>query len=340
MWWYWVLAVIAVLIASGFIYYRRVADRIKAKPLKDIPCPPLSHPLLGHPDKMTHPLRHELRLQVCNAAGGGIHQLVMMKYISIFINDCKEAARALIAFPEKGILYTSFRFDAKIPDLFTSDNEDWKIRHKAFVPALTSSFASAIISTKDLLEFLDKKAESGEPVDMFRLFTLLALDITCEQLFKYKLGAVGGSSEGFRLAESLNTLKVAQEAQGYYPKPMARKLSDDELKEAKATWRLFVEKLMGVQRSAAEQYRAKHNSLDPAHVLGHALLDLSERDAGFTKAHVFAEVHQLLRHSHECIAGQLSWVFVALHRNLKVHYATDHSRSSHLLHCHVSRNHI
>lgn len=53
-----------------------------------IPIPPLTHPLLGHPDKMLHPLKHELRLEACEAASEKtpLHQLVLMKHSSVFIN--------------------------------------------------------------------------------------------------------------------------------------------------------------------------------------------------------------------------------------------------------------
>lgn len=318
MWWYWLLAAIGAAAIILYMYYRRVANRIKCQPLKDIPCPPLTHPLLGHPEKMSHPMRHELRLQICNAAAGGIHQLMMMRYVSIFINDCKEAARCLLSFREKGMIYASFRYDQKIPDLMTSDNEEWTKRHTAFAPCLSAAYSNATVSLKDLMDFLEKKSETSEVVDMSRLFTLLAFDIVCDSVFHYKLGAVAGSSEGARLADCLATLRTWQDGQGYFPKPGVRKVPDAELKETKENWKAFIEKLMGVQRTAAEQYRAKHNSLDTARVFGHALLALSESDSTFSSSEVFAEVHQVLRHAQECIAGQLCWLFVALHRNLKV----------------------
>eukprot|EP01036_Dinobryon_divergens_P044954 gene44954-60005_t len=317
MWWLWILGVVVTITLVILRYIYRAATRIKATPVSGIPCPPLTHALLGHPEKMLHPLRHEFRLEVCDAANCGVHQLLMMKHVSVFINDCKEAARALLEFKDKGPIYTAFRFDPNIPDLFASDNQNWASRHKALTPALVASFASLKDITTDLLALLEKKCESTEPLDLMRLFTMLSFDVMCKAVFNYDLRAVAGSEEGARLADSLDSLVTAQASQGYFPIPGVRKVPPEEIAAAKNAWKAFLDKIVAVQRSEAEQFRSKHGALDPSRNFGHALLTMSENDEKFTAAHIQAEVHQVLRHGHECLAGQLCWLFVALHRNLK-----------------------
>ena len=48
-WWYYVVALI--LFAAIVVYILRQGfNRIKVTPVVGIPCPPLTHPVLGHPD--------------------------------------------------------------------------------------------------------------------------------------------------------------------------------------------------------------------------------------------------------------------------------------------------
>eukprot|EP00607_Mallomonas_marina_P011103 CAMPEP_0182423882 /NCGR_PEP_ID=MMETSP1167-20130531/9960_1 /TAXON_ID=2988 /ORGANISM="Mallomonas Sp, Strain CCMP3275" /LENGTH=299 /DNA_ID=CAMNT_0024603211 /DNA_START=436 /DNA_END=1335 /DNA_ORIENTATION=+ len=65
---------------------------------------------------------------------------------------------------------------------------------------------------------------------------------------------------------------------------------------------------------------------------------MKETNQEFTDEHIKSEIHQVLRHGYECIAGQLVWVFVALHRNHKIRkqleseletYTTTSSSTSH-----------
>ena len=50
-----------------------------------IPCPPLSHPLLGHPDRMLHPLKHEMRLEIAEAARAPLHQVRISYTIALLL---------------------------------------------------------------------------------------------------------------------------------------------------------------------------------------------------------------------------------------------------------------
>lgn len=309
--------ILAIVFFICYVIYRG-SKKIMPKPLKGVPVIPVSHTLLGHPEQMLHPLRHVFRLHCCDTANTSIYQLLLMKHVSVFVNDCKEAAKVIIGFKDKGPIYSSFRYDPNIPDLYASDNKNWSKRHELLSPAIQATSVKKDEINKSLLEFLNQSAESAKPVDILRLFTLFALDTICSMIFQYELGAVDGSEEGAKLYESLQSLLAGQASQGYYKTPGARSVPKEELVQASAVWRAFLDKLVAVQKSEAVQFRVKHGTLNPETIFGHALLVMQEQDQEFTDMHVKAEIHQVLRHGHECIAGQLVWLFVALHRNRKV----------------------
>lgn len=52
-----------------------------------IPYPVFSHKVLGHPDRMLHPLKHELRLETCDDIRGPIHQ-VSAEHLLIALTPC------------------------------------------------------------------------------------------------------------------------------------------------------------------------------------------------------------------------------------------------------------
>jgi cytochrome P450 len=146
---------------------------------------------------MLHPLKHELRLEVCEAARSAFHQLVMMKHSSVFINDASEAGRLMEEMPSKGQIYSPFRYDANIPDMLASDGEAWNVRRKALGPVLANiKFSNEDVITSSLLVFLEKASESAEPISVSELTTYVAFDCVCEAAFGYQLGAVNGSHEG------------------------------------------------------------------------------------------------------------------------------------------------
>lgn len=53
--------------------------------LTDIPCPPLTHSMLGHPDKMLHPLKHEFRLEVCESTKAAFHQVNHLFHLKLYL---------------------------------------------------------------------------------------------------------------------------------------------------------------------------------------------------------------------------------------------------------------
>lgn len=159
--------------------------------------------------------------------------------------------------------------------------------------ALSCDISNEDSITAALLVALGKYAESAESLDLAALTTYIAFDCVCEAAFGYQLGAVAGSEEGKRLHSSLCALVDAQAGKGMYANPQARKVSNEELKEAQATWRNFLTKLLGVIRSESEQYKVSNGSLDIEKNFGHALIHLSETSEEYGDAQLVSEIHQV-----------------------------------------------
>ena len=110
---------------------------------------------MGHLEKMLSPLKHERRLAVCDAARSEVHQLVVVKHASIFVNTGKEATRIFNELTTKGPIYHAYRFFQKQADFFASDQEEWKIRFEHMGEALNSiQLQNESEITKDLMEVL------------------------------------------------------------------------------------------------------------------------------------------------------------------------------------------
>jgi cytochrome P450 len=245
----------------------------------------------------------------------------MMKHASVFINDSAEAGRLLEEMTIKGAIYNAFRYDANIPDLLSSDGEAWEVRRKALYPALNHiHVASEDSITSALLAALTKYSETVEPVDLVGLCTSVAFDAVCDAAFGYQLGAVAGSEDGKRIYKTLCTLHDAQANVGIYANANARKVPPEEIAEAKAFWKGFLNKLLAVIRTDSEQYRSKHGELDTERNFGHALIQLSVTEEAYGDAQLISEIHQIIRHGYETITGTLVWLFYALYRYPKVNY--------------------
>ena len=87
MWVYIIISVSVVVIGILVYIFYRGYSKVKPKPIVGIPCPPFTHSILGHPDKMMHPLKHELRLEVTEAARSPVHQVQFLFTISSFAFD-------------------------------------------------------------------------------------------------------------------------------------------------------------------------------------------------------------------------------------------------------------
>ena len=314
--WYWILLT-SIVVPGGIIAYVLYVgyQKIKPKPQTDIPCPPFSHPMLGHPDRMLSPLKHELRLEVCDAARAMFHQLVFMSQSSVFINDAEEAVRVLKKFQSKGDIYKVFRLNPDIPDVLASDGEDASTRRRLFGPALDNSRLNSQC-LDDLMISLGKYVESKSTVDVSELFSLLSFDIMSSFLFDYDLGALRGSEEGRGILNSIRTLTDAQAKVGIYADPSIRNISQEELRKAQTDWRDYLVKMKSKVLADAVDYQLKHGELS-SEKFGHALKKLAENEL-YSEQHMAADIHQVFRHGYECIAGTLIWIFYALAKHPKI----------------------
>ena len=282
----------------------------------DIPCPPMEHHM-GHLEKMLSPLKHERRLAVCDAANSEVHQLVVVKHASIFVNTGTEATRIFNEIMTKGPIYHAYRFFMKIPDMFASDEEAWKKRFDVMGEALNNiSMPNEDDITADLMGVLNEASESGEALDVSKTCTLMGFDMISTAVFGYVLGGVAGSKEGEELYKSLETLSEKQAGEGLYANPNARKISPEEEADAKNTWKVFIKKCLDVLMTEAD-----NNSRSKQGVFGRALRAFAESAApseGNKNENIenimLAEVHQIMRHGHEAIGGMLIWLLVCLHQ--------------------------
>jgi cytochrome P450 len=274
---------------------------------------------MGHLETMMSPLKHERRLAVSDAASAEVHQLVVVKHASVFVNTGTEATRILNEIVTKGPIYATYRLFAKQADLFASDEQDWQARFDLMGDALNSIvMPNEGAITADFLKAMNKASESGEPMDMSKALTLLGFDTVCEAVFGFKLGGVSGSKQGEKLYQALMTLAEKQSAEGMYANPDARKVTPEEEADAKADWGAFIKKcLNSLMTEVDSNGKGKHLAY------GRALRDYAEGTAkagdGCTQKDaaqniMLAEVHQVLRHGHEAIGGMLTWLTVVLHQ--------------------------
>jgi len=253
-----------------------------------------------------------------------------MNHSSVFINDSIEAALIIDEISDKGPIYNAFRFDPAVPDILACDEAVSKLKKQVLGESIENmklKDTSKIL--KDLMDILLKHSESEEPFDMKSIYTYFALDCICEVSFNYPLHAMNGSLEGKQLFQSLSTILEYQSGQGIYPNTNARKVTSDELIAAKNTWRVFLQKIVKYIKSEAEQYRVIHGRLDVSNNYAHALVNLlsvdnpttstsSSSSSSFDEHAMMCEVHQILRHGHECLAGMLQWITYVLYRVKKV----------------------
>lgn len=315
--WHWTLLLCIVVAAAavGIVIYRGL-QRVAPKPQAGIPCPPLSHPVLGHPDRMLSSIKHELRLEVCESTDAPFHQLLVMKHVSVFINDAVEAAGALKKFTTKGDIYRVFRLNPDVPDIISSDGDDFNLRKRALGSCLEALHTDKVY-VDDLMSTLDALVESGATLNAAEVFTLLAFDVVSHALFDYRLGAVRGSKQGAALYSSISVLLEQQAKSGIYADPNARVIPEHELKAAQVCWKTFIDDMTTKIISEAEAQIESGKSLDERK-LGHCLKKLAQGKGGYGGPQTTADVHQLFRHGYETIAGTLCWMYYALAFHPKV----------------------
>lgn len=264
---------------------------------------------------MLSPLKHILRLEVAEQARAAFHQLVMMKHSSVFINAADLTKKLFEKLPSKGPIYEVFRYNKNVPDMLASDGDAWKLRSSHLREALTN----VKLSTSDMESIftqldshLKESSESGKPLAIDQLLMKLCLDIVSAAVFGYKLEALNGSADGEKVVQCLNTLSEHQSGQGIYGNPKAKKYSADDLKLVSSDWRMFLTKLLRSCQSESKEYKSKHGELDVKNKFSHALVHLSEVDSSYGEPELLSEIHQVVRHGHECLLGTLWWGFYVL----------------------------
>lgn len=322
MWLYIIAGVLIVVVIILLVVFYKGYTKIKPDPLKGIPCPPLSHSIFGHPERMLHPLKHELRLEVTEQARGPLHQLVLMKHSSIFINDANEAAAVLSEFHAKGKMYGAFRFDTSIPDMLASEGNAHELRRKSLSPALANMRLLDDTILGSLVKKLIECSESGKALDMEKMSALFAMDCVCKAAFGYDLQAINGSEDGSALYRSICTLQESFASQGIYPSPTARKVPPEELEIAKSAWKSFLLKLVEHVKTEGASCGGE---FDTQNNVAHSLMKLyndannsSDVDTKFGEAEMLSEIHQILRHGYETIGGMVQWITYVLYHFKKV----------------------
>lgn len=234
-------------------------------------------------------------------------QLVFLNHSSVFVNDSREAARVLQEIPSKGELYRLFRLDPHTSDYFSSDGEDFTQHHSALLPHLTSFVASETSSqfAQPLLEFLASHAD--QTIDIEHTLILFVLDFVCEEFFHYPLQALQGSAQGQRLFECMHAFRQAMFKDGLYPNPLARNVTPEELQRAKDDWKAFVHTL--ADHITAQLSTQSAHSSSPFFKLWTAVQPPLQ---------LTAEVHSLLQHAYETLAGTLIWSMYTLAKHKRV----------------------
>lgn len=304
----------------------------QAKLVQGVPMAPLEdyEKQTGHGNLTIHPkLKHMLRLDIHDRASVPYFQTIFLQNVSVYINDAKEAARLLKSLVVKGPIYQAYRSsaDTSVPDLFTSDNEEWKIRNENLRPALTNLKIkdSALESImKNFASKLTEYSESSKPLDLISLCVSLAFDAISAAAFDYELEALKDSTDGISLVNCANTISDLNKSVGnnglnvyYYPD--ARKVPQEEADIAKASFRGYISKLVNVIKTESEQYKVNNGQLNVNDNFGHALIDLaSKHGEAFGEKEINAEVSQVVRHGYEMLSSQLTWLFYALYRHPQV----------------------
>lgn len=226
-------------------------------------------------------------------------QLLLMNHSSIFVNDSAEAGRVLREIPSKGSIYHVFRFDSSIPDLMSSDGEEYAKR-RPLVQALQGLSADTAIAGI-LQQFISQL--SDEVIDIDKIYSLLAFDLVAKVIFQYDLQAISGAAQGQRLYTCQRIFADHASSQAIYPNPVAGKVTSEEVLAAKADWMDFLVLLAEhVKRLASE---GEDSFL--------AQLTASDGDSA-----LLSEVHQLFKHGYEMLSGAMMWITFAFAKHKRI----------------------
>lgn len=286
--------------------------------------------MLGHPNSMIHPQKHEIRRELADSLPHPVHQLLLATHTSVFVNDPFLAAKLLNTISTKGAIYNSHRYEESVPDLFTADGAQYAKRRETLSPSLRQLRLPGLPTAflKDFFAVLEGHASRGEAADVQKLLTLLGLDMICQAAFDRDLSAVKGSALGEKLYECVTVINYAQASSGLYPLANAKSYSEQEQEAAVATWRAWLDSLKDHVRSQARRYREANGRLDVENSLAHALVALtdlptpaqqqSEEMRAASDKLLIAEIHHILKHGMETISTLFTWIVVVISQNKRV----------------------
>lgn len=343
---YIVLAVIVAILGwYGYRIYTRYQS-MKAEVLDNgIPAPPMDT-FQGHLQFQFSALKHEASLQLCDQVHYPMHQLVWTKLASVYINDDKLAGKVLTDLKDKGGAYYGSRMHPQLADLFTSGHVDWQMKHDCFGDAMNSL---AIDSkrcpeiTKDILHYLNKCAESGEEINLTKMCTLFALDMLCEVVFDYPLGAVkemssdemGSASKelklpknswGEALYQTIDAWAERRAGSGKYPNPNSRKIPKEEMSIHTARYMQFLEKMYNNMKTLVATKATKNPFILGLMQYASTFVPDNEDQCELKRQGLLvSEIYQMMRHGEEALSGQLQWCFVCLHRNPRARMELENS---------------
>lgn len=346
MGWFWIALwvvlgfILLAVCVLGYLFYRQY-KKIQAVQSFAMPSIPFQN-MLGHPDGMLHPCKHLLRAQICDSIDSAYYQLLLTKAFMVFVNDAVEAGKIMTDLVTKGGVYRSFRWNPKVADTMSAEGPAWEARIKTLKEAYAGLKCKEGSMTTALLASLRTAAESGKSINIASLFSLYALDVMSEAAFGYELGAVAGSAEGKELLLYLDTnaayLKHTSASRFQMMKisfPLWAALpavSAEAEAKTKEAWGRYLAKMQALVVAEALQHEKANGELR-RNVLGDALVSLARQmhatevaaaAAAGTGAvrplnlsedpNICAELHQVLRHGHDCLSAQLQWLFYTLHR--------------------------
>jgi cytochrome P450 len=243
----------------------------------------------------------------------------MMKFVSIFVNDSAVAWQVLKSLPSKGKIYHSFRYDAEIPDLFASDGAEYSKRKKVFESSLKGiSLMESSAAIQALTNALDIHEQSGEAINAKDLFGKFALEVMCSEVFGVDLAVMDPSNHKTEeVLKALATMTDAQVSTGIYVLPDIRKVSAEELQTAKGVWKEFLAKLLETMKAKYAKIQTQGHVSDMN--FGASIISLLESNQEYHDKEAVSDIHQLLKHGTDYVAGALSWMCYSLHKHPKVY---------------------
>ena len=333
---WWKLAIgagVLVLLLVAYVAYLLYLGYKKIRPetVGEIPAPPFTHQILGHPEAMMMPMKHKYRADYCDMHQSAFHQLVYMKRGLMFCNDPTEAAKILNDVPTKGWIYAMFRLTPTVPDIMSCDpGPALDLRIRVLGRGLASlAFSNRASLSADVLAALKNASDAGKTVDLDKLSKQIALDAISSSIFGYKLNAVSDPLEAEGLIKVMATRDDKMKMMNIATSTTARKVPPEEEIQAAERWRAYISKLQGLVVSEALAHEKAKGALEPDN-FGHALVllarELHHENPPENKAeldlasdlNIAAEIHSCVRHGFEAIAGTLAWVFYLLYRNPKI----------------------